>query len=77
MTTGFIFIITQTGFVSRVRGALDEIELVVGRWGLFGEFDLLARIEAEGTEALTRCIVEEIRMIEGIVDTRTLIGAEI
>ena len=40
---------------------------------LFGEYDLIAfRVQAEYD--LTRCIVEEIRPMEGIVDTKTLIG---
>ena len=44
---------------------------------LFGEYDLIARVQADDEYDLTRCIVEEIRPMAGIVDTKTLIGAEI
>ena len=43
---------------------------------LFGEYDLIARVQADEEYALTRCIVEEIRQLPGIKDTKTLIGAE-
>ena len=77
MAVGFVLIITQTGFEKEVRAPLDDIELVTGRWGVFGEFDMITKIEADDDVALTRCIIEEIRTIEGITETRTLIGAEI
>ena len=44
---------------------------------LFSEYDLIARVQADNEYDLTRCIVEEIRPMEGIVDTKTLIGAEL
>ena len=44
---------------------------------LFGEYDLIARVQADEEYALTRCIVEEIRQLPGIKDTKTLIGAEL
>ena len=39
--------------------------------------DLFVKVEADDESELTRCIVQEIRSIEGIAETRTLIGAEI
>ena len=77
MAVGFVLIVTKAGFEKQVRGSLDGIDLITGRWGVFGEFDLIATVEAEDDIALTRCIVEDIRTIEGITETRTLIGAEI
>ena len=44
---------------------------------LFGEYDLIARVQADEEFALTRCIVEEIRQLPGIRETKTLIGAEL
>ena len=44
---------------------------------LFGEYDLIARVQADEEFALTRCIVEEIRQLPGIQETKTLIGAEL
>ena len=77
MAIGFVLITTSAGFEHEIRAALDEIELVTDRWMLFGEYDLIARIQADDEAALTRCIVEEVRTIKGIKDTKTLIGAEL
>ncbi len=77
MAVGFVLITTRAGFERSVRDALDAIELVTGRWGVFGEFDVIAKVEADDEVALTRCIIEDIRSLDGISETRTLIGAEI
>ena len=39
--------------------------------------DLFVKIEADDEAELTRCIVQGVRSIAGITETRTLIGAEI
>ena len=70
-------ITTLPGKEQEVRDKLDEIELVTSRWMLFGEYDILARVHSEDEFSLTKCIVEEIRPIEGIADTKTLLGAEL
>jgi len=77
MAVGFILITTKPGFETKVREALDSVDLVSGRWTVFGEYDVFVKIEAEDEADLTRCIIEDVRSIDGIVDTRTLIGAEI
>lgn len=77
MAIGFVLIITEPGMEQAVRASLDGIGLVTDRWMLFGEYDLIARVQAEDEYTLTRTIVEEIRPIEGIADTKTLIGAEL
>tara|TARA_B100001540_G_scaffold62351_1_gene56110 strand:+ start:702 stop:935 length:234 start_codon:yes stop_codon:yes gene_type:complete len=77
MAIGFVLITTQPGQEKMVRDRLEEIELVTSGWMLFGEYDLIARVQADNEYDLTRCIVEEIRPMEGIVDTKTLIGAEL
>jgi uncharacterized protein with GYD domain len=56
---------------------LDKIGHVSNRWMLFGEYDLIAKVQADDEFTLTRVIVEEIRPISGIVETKTLLGAEI
>tara|TARA_B100000945_G_scaffold25722_1_gene17946 strand:- start:42 stop:275 length:234 start_codon:yes stop_codon:yes gene_type:complete len=77
MAIGFVLITTEPGREKMVRDRLEEIELVTSGWMLFGEYDLIARVQADNEYDLTRCIVEEIRPMEGIVDTKTLIGAEL
>ena len=77
MAIGFVLITTDPGREQDVRDSLDSVELVSNRWMLFGEFDLIARVQADDEALLTRCIVEQIRTIDGVCDTRTLLGAEL
>ncbi len=77
MATGFVLITTEPGREHDVRARLDEINEVTSRWMLFGEYDLIAKVESDEEYTLTRVIVEEIRPISGITDTKTLLGAEL
>tara|TARA_B100001250_G_C19258343_1_gene553825 strand:- start:275 stop:508 length:234 start_codon:yes stop_codon:yes gene_type:complete len=77
MAVGFVLITTETGREADVRQAIGEIEMVEQRWGIFGEFDVLVKVVADDEVDLTRCIMEEIRKIDGIIGTRTLIGSQI
>jgi len=42
---------------------------------LFGEYDI-AKIEAEDFESIGNIVVNKIRTIEGIIDTKTLTGTK-
>ncbi|HJM18442.1 MAG TPA: Lrp/AsnC ligand binding domain-containing protein [Candidatus Thalassarchaeaceae archaeon] len=77
MAVGFVLITTEPGMEISVREAVSAFESVTGQWIVFGTHDLFVKIEAEDEAELTRCIVQEIRSVGGIKDTRTLIGAEI
>ena len=44
---------------------------------MFGSHDCFVKVEADDDAELTRAIVNGIRSVPGIIDTRTLIGAEI
>jgi len=77
MAIGFVLITTEPGKEQDVYAALDSIKLVTNHWMLFGEYDIIARIQADDESMLTTTIVEKIRPINGIQDTKTLIGAEL
>ena len=77
MAVGFILITTEPGYEIQVREEVSKIECVKGQWIVFGNHDLFVKVEAENDSQLTQCIVQEIRAVQGINETRTLIGAEI
>jgi len=77
MAVGFVLMTTLPGQEATVLSGLDRIELVTQRWMLFGEFDLMARVQADDEYDITRCIVEDIRTLPGLKDSQTLIGAEL
>jgi len=77
MAVRFVLITTEPGAEVSVREAVSKFDSVVGQWIVFGGHDLFVKVQAEDDAELTRCIVQEIRSVPGISDTRTLIGAEI
>lgn len=77
MAVGFVLITTEPGEEIRVREKVAEIDCVKGIWVVFGSFDCFVKVEADEESKLTKAIVQGIRSVPGIVDTRTLIGAEI
>lgn len=77
MAIGFVLMTTLPGCEREVLKALSSIELVTNHWMLFGEYDLIARVQAAEEFDLTRCIVEDIRSLPGLQETKTLIGAEL
>ncbi len=77
MAVGFVLITTEPGEEISVREKVAEIDCVKGIWVVFGNFDCFVKVEADDESELTEAIVQGIRSVPGIVDTRTLIGAEI
>lgn len=48
------------------------MEQIVELYPLFGEYDLIAKVEAETFDAIGEIVVREIRSIDGVKATRTL-----
>ena len=77
MAVGFVLITTEPGKEISVREKVAEIDCVKGIWVVFGSFECFVKVEADEESDLTEAIVQGIRSVPGIIDTRTLIGAEI
>ena len=77
MAVGFVLITTEPGKEIIVREAVSKLDCVAGIWIVFGSHDCFVKVEADDDSELTEAIVKGIRSVSGIVDTRTLIGAEI
>ena len=43
---------------------------------LFGDYDLIAKIQAPDYESLSDIVVNKIRAIKGVTETKTLTGAK-
>ena len=43
---------------------------------MFGEYDLIAKIEGDSFEKLGDIVLNEIRSIRGVIDTKTLTGTK-
>ena len=76
MTVGFVLINTAPAHEHEVYTKLSKVPEIVEVHPLFGEFDLIAKIEVEDFEKLGNLVVNEIRSIKGVIDTKTLTGTE-
>src|SRR6266566_803164 len=57
-----------------VYNELLKVKEIVELHPLFGEYDLIAKIEAEDFNVLGQVVVDKIRSIPGVIDTKTLTG---
>lgn len=51
---------------------LSKIPEIIELHPLFGEYDFIAKIQAEDYESLGQIMIHNIRTIDGIIDTKTL-----
>ncbi len=76
MAIGFVLINAAPAHEHEVYNKLSKVPEIVEVHPLFGEFDLIAKIEAEDFVKLGDIVVNKIRSIDGVIDTKTLTGAE-
>ena len=74
MAIGFVLINVAPAHEHEVYNKLSKIPQIVELHPLFGEYDLIAKIDANDFEELGTIIVNKIRSIIGVLDTKTLTG---
>jgi DNA-binding Lrp family transcriptional regulator len=74
MAVGFVLINVAPAHEHEVYNKLSKIPQIVELHPLFGEYDLIAKIDANDFEELGTIIVNKIRSIVGVLDTKTLTG---
>lgn len=72
VAVGFVLISVEPSMERDVYQRLLKIEQVVELYPLFGEYDLIAKIEASTYDQIGEIVVSRIRSIEGIKATKTL-----
>jgi DNA-binding Lrp family transcriptional regulator len=77
LVVGFIFIKTAAKKEHKAFRELQRIPEIIELTPLFGEYDLLAKIEAHDFNMLSRIVMNKIRKIDGVEDTMTLPGIKI
>ncbi|MCC6028393.1 MAG: Lrp/AsnC family transcriptional regulator [Archaeoglobales archaeon] len=76
MALGFVLIKVAPGKEKKVYDRIASIKEVEELYPLFGEYDLIAKIVVKDFEELSDIVVNKIRTIEGVVETKTLTGAK-
>jgi|GEM_PF-493249 len=77
MAIGYVLINVAPGTEFDVYQKTSSIESVIDATLLFGDYDIILKLESENLGKIAAIVVENIRQIEGVVDTKTLAGAEL
>lgn len=72
MVIAYVLINTKPGEEERVSSAISKIEGMVEIYTLFGEYDMIVKLESKDYSGIENIVVRKIRTIPGVVDTKTL-----
>jgi len=76
MAVGFVLINVAPGVEKKVFDTMIKWEEIQELYPLFGDYDLIAKIEAPDYETLSDIVVHKIRAIKGVTETKTLTAAK-
>ena len=77
MVIGFVLMHIAPLHEYEVFNKLSKLHEIREIHPLFGEYDLIAKIEAEDYESIGEIIIQKIKTIHGIIDTTTLTGMKL
>lgn len=72
MSIAFVLISTVPGREQEIYNKISKFDHVEEIHPLFGEYDLIVKINAKDYSELGKIVIERIRTTEGVVDTKTL-----
>ena len=76
MSAGYVLVNVEPGSESEVHKIVRKLACVTDANMLFGDYDLIVKIEADSMGEIARHVVESIRAIPGVANTKTLACAE-
>lgn len=76
MSSGYVLVNVEPGAETNVFEQLSKLSFVSDINHLFGDYDIIIKIEADGIGTIAGMVVESIRSISGISNTKTLACAE-
>ncbi|MCH1540489.1 MAG: Lrp/AsnC ligand binding domain-containing protein [Candidatus Poseidonia sp.] len=77
MSVGYVLINVTPGTEKSVYRSVIELPHVDDATVLFGDHDLIVKLVADDLATIAKAVVEHIRQVPGVVETKTLAGAEI
>ena len=77
MATGFALLTISPLHEKEVYEVLDKkINEIVEVHPLFGEYDILLKIETADIDSIGDVVINKVRSLKGVTDTKTLIGTK-
>ena len=76
MSIGFALISVSPMNEKQVFDQVSQIPEIKELYPLFGEYDIIAKIETRDFDGIGSIVIKKIRAIAGVLDTKTLISTE-
>ena len=76
MAIGFALLSISPMHEKSVYEELSKIQEIIEIHPLFGEFDILVKIQSNDIDSIGNIVINKIRSIKGIMDTKTMIGTK-
>ena len=76
MAIGFALLSISPLYEKKVYELLKSIPEITEVHPLFGEYDILLKIETDNIDTIGNVVINKIRSIQGVMDTKTLIGTK-
>jgi len=75
MIRGYIMVECEVGREQTLYQHLTELPWVLEVHPLFGEYDFILKVEAKDPNELAKEVIDELRAMEGVLDTKTFLEA--
>lgn len=76
MLTCFVLINVEAKMENAVYDALAKVKQIEGIREVFGQYDLIARMETRNLKEMRRLVIDNVRCVPGVIATTTLITSE-
>jgi DNA-binding Lrp family transcriptional regulator len=76
MFVSLVLIKTDIGMETQVEEKIHKIAGVREAHLLFGVYDISVKVECNSIDELTHIVIDQIRKIDGVKDTKTLPGVQ-
>jgi len=76
MLTCFVLINVEAKKEDEVYNALASVKEVEGIREVFGQYDIICRVEAKDLKAVRKIIINEIRNVPGVITTSSLVTSD-
>lgn len=70
--TAFVLVSVAPTKEREVYEALEKVPEIKDIHALYGEYDIICKVEAPNYNAVGEVVVDKIRKIHGVIDTRTM-----
>ena len=77
MAVGYVLVNVTPGMEIAAYNSIKSMENVDDITVLFGDYDLIVKLVADDLASIAKTVVETIRPVQGVLNTKTLAGADV